>query len=467
MSVEFGGGSAGAWSAGQATHDADRQVITNLYDTYAAHLFDYCARVLRHPAAAADAVQDTLISADALISKLRDPERLRVWLYTIARRQCLSELPRGTEMVTPDEYFADHAGVFDADTAEFDFPDAEAEARARETLLVLTAALDGLSGQDQEVVSLAFRHGIGGADLAAVLGVSGRRAQAMLSGASARFEESADAFTVLRAGWAACPALESIVGEWDPASLQLTPELRKRLSRHIGSCDNCTRNRGDIFGPELLGAVPLAVLPAALSEHGIRCRAGVLPPQRGAPGRQAGRGRLPCPAASAAQAAPCPGRIGRGCRADRGGRHVPPAHLGVGRWRQDGHDSCGHGQPRFRFGEYLAEPADRPEASCGQAYAHAVPRPARPGACSVQRAAGADADPDADAVADAHSFQEADADPDDSDADPDDADADPDDADPDRHGYPHHLSSVAVPALVRREDRHELGGGIRRYRRGP
>lgn len=267
MSVEFGGGSAGAWSAGHATHDADRQVITNLYDTYAAHLFDYCARVLRHPAAAADAVQDTLISADALISKLRDPERLRVWLYAIARRQCLSELPRGTEMVTPDEYFADHAGVFDADTAEFDFPDAEAEARARETLLVVTAALDGLSGQDQEVVSLAFRHGIGGADLAAVLGVSGRRAQAMLSGASARFEESADAFTVLRAGWAACPALESIVGEWDPASLQLTPELRKRLSRHIGSCDNCTRNRGDIFGPELLGAVPLAVLPAALREQ--------------------------------------------------------------------------------------------------------------------------------------------------------------------------------------------------------
>jgi RNA polymerase sigma factor (sigma-70 family) len=267
MSVEFGGGSAGDWSAGQTTRDADRQVITNLYDTYAAHLFDYCAGVLRHPAAAADAVQDTLISADALIGKLRDPDRLRVWLYAIARRQCLSELPRGSEMVTPDEYFADHVGVIDADTAEFDFPDAESEARARETLLVVTAALDGLSGQDQEVISLAFRHGIGGADLAAVLGVSGHRAQAMLSGASARFEESADAFTVLRAGWAACPELESIVGEWDPASLQLTPELRKRLSRHIGSCDNCTRNRGDIFGPELLGAVPLAVLPAVLREQ--------------------------------------------------------------------------------------------------------------------------------------------------------------------------------------------------------
>src|SRR6266567_1808687 len=87
MSVEIGGGFAEVWSAGQAPREADRQVITNLYDTYAVHLFDYCAGVLRNPAAAADAVQDTLIAADAQIGKLRDPERLRVWLYCIARRQ--------------------------------------------------------------------------------------------------------------------------------------------------------------------------------------------------------------------------------------------------------------------------------------------------------------------------------------------------------------------------------------------
>src|SRR6266487_4684 len=270
MSVEFGGGSAEVWSVGQAPREADRQVITSLYDNYAVHLFDYCTGVLRDPAAAADIVQDTLIAADAQIGKLRDPERLRVWLYCIARRQYLSDLPRGTETPAPDDLFAELAGPPDADTAEFEFPDVDAEALAKETLLVVAAALGGLSDQDQEVVSLVFRHGIVGADLAAVLGTSGRRAAALLAGASTRFEESADAITVLRACWAACPALETIVGGLDPASPRLTPELRKRLTRHIGSCDECARGGGDIFGPELLAALPLAVLPAELRERVTR-----------------------------------------------------------------------------------------------------------------------------------------------------------------------------------------------------
>jgi len=270
MSVEFGGGSAEVWSAGQAPQDADRQVITNLYDTYAAHLFDYCVTVLRDPAAAADAVQDTLIAADAQIGRLRDPERLRVWLYCIARRQCLSDLPRGSETITPDEIFVGYRVTIDADTSDFEFPDVESAALARETLLVVTAALRGLSGDDQEVVSLAHRHGLGGADLATVLGISGRRAAALLSGASMRFEESADTATVLRAGLGACPVLQTIAGEGDPAAPRLTPELRRRLTRHISSCDDCSRNRGDIFGPELLGAVPLAVLPAEFREQVTR-----------------------------------------------------------------------------------------------------------------------------------------------------------------------------------------------------
>ena len=266
MSVEFGGGSAEVWSVGQTPREADRQVITNLFDTYAAHLFDYCSGILRNPAAAADALQDTLIAADALIGKLRDPERLRVWLYCIARRQCRSDLPRGSETLTPDEFFAG----LPEDTAEFEFPDVDAEALAKETVLVVRAALDGLSDEDRELVSLAYRHGIGGPDLATVLEISGRRAAALLAEAGTRFEESSDAVSVLRAGWAACPLLETIVGEWDPASPQLTPELRKRLTRHIASCDDCSRSRGDIFGPELLGALPLTVLPAELREQMTR-----------------------------------------------------------------------------------------------------------------------------------------------------------------------------------------------------
>ena len=274
MSAEFGGGSTEGQPMAQDPQDAGQRVIADLFYAFAAYLFDYCEGLLRDPAKAADAVRDTLILADAEIGKLRDPDRLRVWLYSIARRQCLRqlprlrELPRHSEVPAADDFFEDLVAAADADTGEFEIPDLEAEEHAREILLVVTAALDGLSDRDHEVLNLAFRHGFAVSELATTLGVSGRRARALLSGASTRFGQSAAAVVVLRAGWAGCQVPDTIVGEWDPASPPLTPRLRQRLSRHIESCDNCSRSRGGlIVGPELLGVVPLAIPPVALRER--------------------------------------------------------------------------------------------------------------------------------------------------------------------------------------------------------
>jgi RNA polymerase sigma factor (sigma-70 family) len=283
MSVDFGVGSAEDWSMPEAPGAGDRRVFAHVYDTYAVHLFDYCAGVLRNPAAAANAVQDTLIAADTQIGKLRDYERLPVWLYSIARRQCLSEHAGRSETATPDgldadydfgeEYF-DSAGLDLAesdgagtglDGAESEMPDAEAAGQDRETLRVVKAALDGLSDRDREVLNLAYRHGVDDAGLAATLGVSTGRAHALVSSASTRFEKSTAVVAMLSRGWARCPALEDIAGNWDPASPRLTPILLDRLIRHIGSCGNCSQSRGyTVLGPDLLGAVPLATPPAAL-----------------------------------------------------------------------------------------------------------------------------------------------------------------------------------------------------------
>src|SRR5450759_5728328 len=58
------------------------------YDQYARGLYAYCRSLLGEPADAADAVQDTFIIAAAKVSGLRDPERLRSWLYAVARNEC-------------------------------------------------------------------------------------------------------------------------------------------------------------------------------------------------------------------------------------------------------------------------------------------------------------------------------------------------------------------------------------------
>src|SRR4249920_1980903 len=66
--------------------------LAEAYDKYAAPLHSYCRSMLREPADAADAVQDTFLVATAKLHSLRDPGKLRVWLYAVARNECLRRL---------------------------------------------------------------------------------------------------------------------------------------------------------------------------------------------------------------------------------------------------------------------------------------------------------------------------------------------------------------------------------------
>src|ERR1700730_13345490 len=62
------------------------------YDKYAGDLFGYCQSMLRDPNDAADAVQDTFVIAASKLAGLRNPERLRAWLFAVARNECLHRL---------------------------------------------------------------------------------------------------------------------------------------------------------------------------------------------------------------------------------------------------------------------------------------------------------------------------------------------------------------------------------------
>ena len=83
--------------------------LAEAYDHYAPALYAYCRSLLAEPAAAADALYDTFIVAAAKLYGLRDPSRLRPWLYAVARNEChralrgrpgtglFDELPAGSE----------------------------------------------------------------------------------------------------------------------------------------------------------------------------------------------------------------------------------------------------------------------------------------------------------------------------------------------------------------------------------
>src|SRR4051794_41764696 len=70
----------------------DADGLAEAYDRYAAPLYTYCRSLLREPADAADAVQDTFVIAASKLAGLRDQSRLRPWLYAVARNECQRRL---------------------------------------------------------------------------------------------------------------------------------------------------------------------------------------------------------------------------------------------------------------------------------------------------------------------------------------------------------------------------------------
>ena len=73
------------------------------YDRYAVPLYAYCGSLLREPADAADAVQDTFLIAAAKVRGLRDPGKLRPWLYAVARNEFRRRLRAGNAISALDE----------------------------------------------------------------------------------------------------------------------------------------------------------------------------------------------------------------------------------------------------------------------------------------------------------------------------------------------------------------------------
>jgi RNA polymerase sigma factor (sigma-70 family) len=242
----------------------DPRGLEGAYRRYADRIFTYCRGLLHEPQAAADAVHDTFIAAREHIARLRDPDRLRPWLYAIARNECLRQLRGRARQVALDEAGEVSAPLTDPGT----------RLHADELRELVWAAADGLSPGDREVFELMIRHGLGAPDVAAVLGVTADHAHARLSRARVQLERSLGALLVARTGQGQCPDLAGILRGWDG---RLTALLRKRISRHVESCRVCSERRRTQMQPAALlagyAALPFLAVPAGLWDR-IRLTSG-------------------------------------------------------------------------------------------------------------------------------------------------------------------------------------------------
>jgi len=228
------------------------------YDTYAAVLYNYCRSLLAESADAADAVQDTFVIAAAKLGGLRDPDRLRPWLYAVARNECHRRLRARARFTSLDE-----AGDV-TDTAETEPQGADAGALKE----LVTAAVAGLNPGDREVIELNLRHDLTGGDLADALGVPPNQAHALASRARSQLERALGALLVARTGRKSCAELNAILAGWDG---NLTVLLRKRISRHVESCKTCTeRKRRELSPAMLFSVLPIFTLPRGLRQQILR-----------------------------------------------------------------------------------------------------------------------------------------------------------------------------------------------------
>ncbi len=222
--------------------------LAEAYDRYAAPLYSYCCSMLREPADAADAVQDTFLVATAKLRGLRDPGKLRSWLYAVARNECLRRLRAGQALAALEE-------IADVPTSAAEVGVATERAELAE---LVRAAIHGLNPREREVIELSLVADLDGDELADALGVSRNHAHALLSRARSQLERSLGALIVARTSRTACAELDAMLTGWDG---RMTVLMRKRISRHIEHCRVCgERKRRELTPGLFTGAVPIVAL---------------------------------------------------------------------------------------------------------------------------------------------------------------------------------------------------------------
>jgi RNA polymerase sigma factor (sigma-70 family) len=249
----------------RAAAAGDRAAFAAIYDRYADRLHDFCVGMLRDRDAAADCVQDVFVTAATKLVQLREPDRLRSWLYAIARSEALARI-RDRKREMPSEELPDMP------TAEADLPTMAARSELAD---LIAECCGGLTERDRLVYELAYRQSLDGPELAEALGVTHKNANTLVERLRDTIARSLGALLVCRRTKAdpdKCPELAEVLSGWDG---QFTVLMRKRVARHIDGCAVCEQDRAQMVSPAaLLGAAPVVIpapawLRARTLEHAV------------------------------------------------------------------------------------------------------------------------------------------------------------------------------------------------------
>ncbi|MBF8188648.1 sigma-70 family RNA polymerase sigma factor, partial [Nonomuraea sp. K274] len=227
--------------------------LAALYDAYAESVYGYCWSLLLSADSAQVALRDTLIAAEAHAGALSEPDRLRTWLYALARVECLrrrAAAPPGAEAAL-------------AEAPPLDDP-ADADLR-----IMAWNAVQSLPVADREVLELTYRHELSAAELAQVLAVAARQIEPLQEQARERLGDAITSEILARKGPYDCPRRAAILTGF---SGEMTGTMREHLVRHLPRCEICAPHRTrEVSAAKVFELVPEAALPDALRVRVMSC----------------------------------------------------------------------------------------------------------------------------------------------------------------------------------------------------
>ncbi|HEV3355693.1 MAG TPA: sigma-70 family RNA polymerase sigma factor [Pseudonocardiaceae bacterium] len=235
----------------------DRGALAAIYDRYADRLYDFCCSVLGDRHEAADTVAEVFVIAMHRLAQLREPEKLRAWLYAVARHEALGRM-RARQREAPAEQLPEPTSTE---------PSPEQHAISADLSRLVWDAAASLPPRDRAVLDLHLRHGLDGQELGDALGVSAPHAYKLMQRVRDTMERALGALLLARHGRRDCTELAALLADWDG---QYTPVIRKRVARHVDSCDVCQPKRRALLTPlAMFSAIPIVAAPVWLREQAL------------------------------------------------------------------------------------------------------------------------------------------------------------------------------------------------------
>jgi RNA polymerase sigma factor (sigma-70 family) len=219
----------------------DEQAFAQLYLEHRDAVQKVANQHLRDHDAAADVVQDTFVKALECLPSLRDPEKLRPWLKSIARHAAIDQIRRRSRITTLDP---DAQESFEA--PEFG-PASLAE--VRELVQRVEECVAGLSQRDATALAMVAHLGFTPEQVGTALHVTPGAAKVAVHRARRRLRQALVLRLVLEQPSLACSEFQTLIDSDVSAAVA-----------HLETCEYCIESAGAEVIP--FQASPPSVLTA-------------------------------------------------------------------------------------------------------------------------------------------------------------------------------------------------------------